>query len=183
MVVAVTKVVGSKFKPGRGVAAVAKLVRADIAAAFADGTLPKGLSVEVSTNNAAMGAGSLTVLVTAVPFLCFGEVYAMRPRGAVNPGYTPEAAAVMGKLRVIVEAYGYLRGDGRTAVVNFYRDVILAATLANEHGAYAIRLYRWTPERRIAWEAEWGTDLLFSVPRRGRARLVEEGAPTRATRS
>ncbi len=121
--------IGSKYVHGRDLADVAKLVRADIAAAVKAGVLPAGLKVSVRIRRYSMGQ-SLDVFVTAAPGLCFLSVARVRYELASNPTWrmpsilSDSGAKALGAIERMVAAYDRT-GERRSffAFVDFGSDL------------------------------------------------------------
>lgn len=122
-------VVGSKYKSGLDITEIAKLVRADIKAAIAEGSLPKlKTSVRISRYS---GGQSLDVCVTDCSVDVINDAYvAFELEHGINV-YNPErwntqvGKNIDSRLRSIVEQYNYDRSDAQTDYfdVNFYSEV------------------------------------------------------------
>lgn len=109
---------GSKYEMTRelDIAQIAKLVRADIAAAIASGELPAGLKCSVRISRYSMGR-SLSVIVTEAPFAerCTEwECSVGRSNGLCMPWLTRVAYNVTATLEAIVAAYNYDRSEPET---------------------------------------------------------------------
>lgn len=124
--------IGSKYQATRelDIADVAKLVRADIAAAIKAGELPAGIKCSVSIQRYA-GGQSLSIGVKAFPHLVVPpELTAYYAAGDFSRGYegrrlTGVAEAARAKLEAIRQAYNYDRSDVMVDYhdVRFYGDV------------------------------------------------------------
>ncbi len=108
----------SKYVHGRDLAATAKLIRADIAAAVAGGALPAGLKVSVRISRYSMGQ-SLRVDVTSAPGVCFLSVARVRYDLASRPTWrmpsilSKAGAAIEDTIERLVGAYDRT-GDRRS---------------------------------------------------------------------
>ncbi len=105
-----TKPIGAKYDRSRDVAAVAKLVRLDIAAAITVGALPVGLKCSVKIERYSLGS-TIRVTVTDAPGVVFLSVKRVRHDVATNYGWTtdpilsPVGAGIVATLEAIVGAY------------------------------------------------------------------------------
>jgi hypothetical protein len=130
----------SRHEHGRDVREIARLVRADIAAAIACGTLPAGFETSVRISRFSMGQ-SLTVTVTRVP-ASFVVLSVARVRHELEHPYAPlpehaafrhseEARRVVAVLERIVAAYNRDRSDTQSDSFNvtFYGHVDFATAV------------------------------------------------------
>lgn len=176
--------VGTKYEATRDldIAVIAKMVRADIKAAIADGSLPVGLKCSVAIERFA-GGKSLDVTVTAFP----GQIetdeavryYASRDWTADRPReiHTPAAKAAIAKLEEIRNAYNFDHSDIQSDYfhVRFYGD----STFSHEvvEASRSATIARKAAETRATAEAAQA-DLVVAEDRcaAAQARLAEAEA-------
>lgn len=144
---------GPKYQRGRDTAEIAKLFRADVAAAMRAGELPKGLKLSVRISRYA-GGSSINVAVKACPGTAIanpGHVLAAEaiPNVYVDDMrvrhmYTDAARAVMAKLETLLEAYNRSEIDSQTDYFNvkFYGHVTIASELLRADRAAVVDALR-----------------------------------------
>lgn len=109
-----TRVVGSKFEATRDldIAAVAKLVRADIKAAVVAGALPEG-KYSVTIERYSMGR-SITVRLSSFPGIDIfdrGQMIASERGEGVRVGFSSAAKGIIAQVEAIAEAYNRRETD------------------------------------------------------------------------
>lgn len=127
----------SKYVASRDITEIAKLVRADVAAAVKAGVLPKGLKCSVRIERYSMGQ-SLHLTVKAAPGLVFVSTKRVRfdveTRGhefTPMSRYSVDGQRVLDTLKAIVAAYNRDRSDIMVDYfdVNFYEHIGFASAL------------------------------------------------------
>lgn len=148
-----TTVQGDKFETGRDIADVAKLVRADIKAAIAAGTLPAGIKCGVRIERYSMGR-SLHLSVSACPIMVVNPAYVRWQRDNPHAGmfevppdardrFSPEGRHVIDTLEGIVEAYNRRVTSDQPddySNVSFYTNIAFALDLREEQSKTILAL-------------------------------------------